>query len=133
MCANLPYQHTLDIVYINDMQYRQCLRDVFCMIPHDDSDDEIDEITRDENNYDEENAKKALDYIYCNTNEHPLFNHLYKKAASHMLSLDESIGLSVLCSYDYLQMFHKCVQCFMNERDNFNDMNPSYVKLNNAL
>ena len=133
MCVNLPYQYTLDIVYINDMEYRQCLRNVFCMISPDDSDVDIDEITRDENNYDEENAKKALDYIYCNTNDHPLFLYLYKKAASQMLSLDEGIGLSVLCSYDYLQMFHKCFQCFMIERETFNDTHPYYLRLKNAL
>jgi hypothetical protein len=136
----------VDVNYNTDIEYRICIRQVFCMIPSDDSDaeidaatrddnndDGIDAVTRDENDYDEVSARKALDYIYENTNEHPLFMKLYEQAAGHMLSLDKTIGLSVLCSYDYLHLFHKCIQCFMSNTDTFTEIHPSYVKIKNAL
>jgi hypothetical protein len=129
-----PYLYMFDVSYNTDFEYRQCIRNVFCMIPKENSDDdEIDDITRDENNYDEDNAQKALDYVYDNTSKHPLFMKLYEKAAGHMLSLDKTIGLSVLCSYDYLHLFHKCIHCFMTEPETFSETHPYYTKMNNAL
>lgn len=129
-----PYQYNLDVAYSNDIEYRQCIRRLFCMIPKENNDDEfMDEITRDENNYDDETAKKALDYVYDHTQRHPLFMKLYEMAAGHMLSLDNTIGLSVLCSYDYLHLFHKCIQCFMTEPEAFNKTHPSYIKIKDAL
>ena len=127
------YLYNVDVNYNTNTEYRECLRKVFCMIPAEDSDDEIDEVTRDENNYDEYHAKKALDFIYENTNNHPLFMKLYEQAAGHMLSLDKTIGLSVLCSYDYLHLFHKCVQCFMSDPETLTETHPSYIKIKNAL
>ena len=129
----IPYEMTLNIAYKNDIEYRKCLRCIFCMIPAEESDDSLDEITRDENDYDELAAKRAMDFIYENTNEHPLFTHLYEKAASHMLSLDKSIGLAVLFSYDYLQTFHKCIQSYFLERDTFDETNADYRRIKAAI
>jgi hypothetical protein len=130
---NLPYNHNLDVAYENDFQYRSCLRELFCMVPKEDSDDSLDEITLDENNYDEESAEKALNYVYKKTEHHPLFNHLYNKAALLMFSMDNNIGLSVLFSYDYLQMFHKCLYCFIEKPNEFNENSEPYRKLSQAL
>jgi hypothetical protein len=128
-----PYQYTLDIIYHNNEEYRQCLRRLFCMIPKEDSDDDLDDVTKDENNYDDEHAVKALDYLYDSTSHHPLFNHLYERAAGLMFSMDKSVGMSVLCSYDYLGFYHKCIQCFLKTPDEFNEQNEHYLSLKNAL
>lgn len=130
---NLPYQYTLDIIYHNNEEYRQCLRQLFCMIPKEESDDDLDDVTKDENNYDDEHAVKALDFLYEHTSEHPLFNHLYERAAGVMFSVDKSIGLSVLCSYDYLGFYHKCVQCFLKTPNEFHEQNEHYISLKKAL
>ena len=128
-----PYEITLDVTYNNDFEYRQCLRCIFCMIPGEDNDDGLDEITCDENDYDELAARKAMNYVYENTSEHPLFIHLYEKAASHMLSLDRNIGLAVLFSYDYLQLFHKCIQSYFQQSDSFDEMNADYQRIKVAI
>jgi hypothetical protein len=128
-----PYEITLDISYNNDVEYRECLRCIFCMIPSEDSDDSIDDITRDENDYDELAARRAMDYVYENTSKHPLFMHLYEKAASHMLSLDKTIGLAVLFSYDYLQSFHKCIQSYFQQRESFDEMNVNYLRIKEEI
>ena len=37
-----------------------------------------------------------------------LFQEIYTKAAEYMLSTDIEIGLAILCSYDYLDVFIPC-------------------------
>jgi hypothetical protein len=127
------YLYYLDIQYENDLQYRKCLRSLFCMISHESLDKDLDEVTMDENNYDEEKSKKAMDYVYSRTTNHPLFNHLYEKAAALMFSVDKSIGLCVLFSYDYLQCFHNCLKCFFQEPEQFNEKSHPYQDLVKAL
>lgn len=127
------YLYYLDIQYENDFQYRKCLRNVFCMISRESLDKDLDEVTMDENNYDEEKSKKAMDYVYSRTTNHPLFNHLYEKAAALMFSVDKSIGLCVLFSYDYLHCFHNCLKCFFQEPEQFNEKSHPYQDLVKAL
>tara|TARA_B100000900_G_C20511094_1_gene688023 strand:+ start:432 stop:773 length:342 start_codon:yes stop_codon:yes gene_type:complete len=71
--------------------------------------EEFDEETRDEIEYDDESAKKMMDYILENTKDMIIFKTLYEKAASKMLSIDIDIGMTILFSYDYLPLFHKCL------------------------
>lgn len=105
--------------YSNDFEYRECLRRLFCMkLP--DLDDDIDEVTRDEQNFDMESTATILDYVYNTTCDNPAFQELYDSAAAKMISLDRSIGLSVLFSYDYFAMFHRCLCCFYEDQPNFN-------------
>ena len=55
-----------NLIMMIDVSYRQCLRNMFEMnekIPH----TEIDDITNDENNYDEESMSKAMDIVYEKT------------------------------------------------------------------
>jgi len=134
MDKETPYQYQLkDVQYDNDVGYRSCLRRLFCMITPQDLDKDLDEITMDENNYDEESAKKGMNFIYKRTHTHPLFMILYKKAAGCMLSVDSEIGLAVLFSYDYMTSFHKCVQCFFSNPDNFNEECDEYTELHTKL
>ena len=74
MDKETPYQYQLkDVQYDNDVGYRSCMRRLFCMITPQDLDKDLDEITMDENNYDEESAKKGMNFIYKRTHTHPLF------------------------------------------------------------
>ena len=98
----------MDSHYNDDISYRQCLRKIFEMnekVPH----LEIDDITNDENNYDEESMSKCMDVIYEKTRNHILFQNLYQHGAAKMFSLDQEIGLAVLCSYDYFHLYFSCL------------------------
>jgi len=119
---------TKDSTYYNDVSYRQCLRNMFEMnekIPH----KEIDDITNDENNYDEESMSKAMDIVYEKTKDNILFQNLYQHGAAKMFSLDQEIGMAVLCSYDYFHLFHMCLQDFFLQSSQFNEENESYKRL----
>ena len=134
MYNQIFYQyHIRDVEYYDDLEYRKWLRKLFCMTPPKDLDTDLDEITMDENNYDEEAAKKAMDSIYENTHKHPVFRILYEKAAGCMLSMDNEIGLAVLFSYDYMAMFHKCIQRFFESSDEFNEECNEYKQLHAKL
>jgi len=119
---------TMDSHYNDDTSYRQCLRKIFQMnekMPH----LEIDDITNDENNYDEESMSKSMDIIYEKTRDHILFQNLYQHGAAKMFSLDQEIGLAVLCSYDYFHLFHMCLKDSFNDSTTFSEKSESYVSL----
>lgn len=119
---------TKDSTYYNDVSYRQCLRNMFEMneqIPH----KEIDDITNDENNYDEESMSKSMDIVYEKTRDNVLFQKLYQHGAEKMFSLDQEIGMVVLCSYDYFHLFHMCLKEFLHDSESFNQESESYKSL----
>jgi len=126
------YQHR-NVQYENDSQYRACLRQMFCMITPKDLDAELDIITMDENDYDEAATSKAMDFVYEKTRKNPQFLHLYDQAAAKMLSEDREIGLAVLFSYDYMALFHNCIQCFMERPREFTKDCIEYTELHNKL
>ena len=92
-------------------------------------DDDIDEISRDENDYDGETTSKGLDFIYESTKDNVYFQKLYDAGASKMLSDNREIGLAVLFSYDYMKYFHSCVVDYLEDPVHFDDSNKSYVIL----
>lgn len=108
MSKNLLFYPTdIKIYYKNDIEYRKVMRSLFQMTCNILSiTDDIDEITQDEWNYDSESTSPFMDFIYESTHENPVFQELYKKSAGLMLSEDEGIGLAILFSYDYLELFH---------------------------
>ena len=86
---------TKDSTYYNNVSYRQCLRNMFEMnekIPH----KEIDDITNDENNYDEESMSKAMDIVYEKTRDNVLFQKLYQHGAEKMFSVEKEIGIDLI-------------------------------------
>ena len=122
----------LDSHYHDDITYRQCLRKMFDMnekVPH----NEIDDITNDENNYDEESMSKYMDIIYEKTRNHKLFQNFYQHGAAKMFSIDQEIGLAVLCSYDYFHLFHMCLKDSFDDSKIFNEKSESYMSLTNKL
>jgi len=121
------------IQYTNDAEFRSCLRKLFSMNENIDDSPYLDEITRDENNYDFESATKAMDFVFENTQLNPLFQKLYDLAAAKMFSLDRSIGLAVLFSYDNLKDFHHCLWDFFTNKDSFNEDSNSYKTMFNKI
>ena len=109
------YPTDLTISYTNDIEYRKIIRQVFQMksdsypdIVHSD----IDEVSRDELEYDDMAASAAMEYVFNKTRRVPPFIAIYEQAASFMFSTDINIGMAVLFSYDYLLLFHNCLRDF---------------------
>ena len=123
-----------EIKYSNDFEYRASLRKLFCMVlPKEDEGTELDDITADEQNYDGDAVCKSLDFIYEKTEYNPLFQQLYDLGAAKMLSLDRTIGLSVLFSYDYMSYFHHCLCVFFETPEQFNEESESFVALKQKI
>jgi hypothetical protein len=129
------YNTATTIQYSNDVEYRTCMRNLFCMVSPIITDDtsDIDDITLDEQDYDEAAASKTMDFVYEKTFESALFQELYDIAASKMISMDRSIGLAVLFSYDYMALFHRCLCCYFTKHEDFTETHDSYVSLKKKL
>lgn len=122
------YNLNKDVYYTNNKEYRQCLRELFYMncVSSDDLND-IDEETKDELLYDEENTSIVMDELYNATKNSEIFNELYDLAAATMFSTDRTIGQAVLLSYDYLCYFHNCLASFL--KGDFDNKNEYYLLL----
>ena len=124
------------IQYSNDFEYRAWMRRLFCMTSPEETkelDSEIDEVSRDEMDYDDTSSSLYLDHIYESTYQNSIFQQLYQRAAALMLSEDKSIGLCVLFSYDYFQCFHECLCCFFETPDEFTENHPTYVRMREKI
>ena len=82
--------------------------------------------------FDNEIIDRTLDQIYLKTKAHPLFQQVYIKAASFMLSENPEIGLAVLFAYDNLPLFHAVLVEF-NKNGSINESCPAYVDLHKKL
>lgn len=94
---------------------------------------QLDRETQDEMMYDSVAATKFINYIYKITRDHFDFQDLYELAAAKMISTDHEIGLSVLCSYDYLKYFYPCLCTYIESPEKFCDTHKFYIKLKNVL
>jgi|SaaInlV_150m_DNA_4_1039716.scaffolds.fasta_scaffold42573_2 hypothetical protein len=103
------------IMYNDTAQYRESLRKLFSMnkANYPAVSDDVDVESKDELEYDDDATSRALTHIYSNTKEHPLFKRFYSKAAEFMFSTEYDIGLTILCSYDYLDVFIPCYREYM--------------------
>jgi hypothetical protein len=70
-----------------------------------------------------------MDVIYEKTRNHILFQNLYQHGAAKMFSLDQEIGLAVLCSYDYFHLFHMCLKDSFGDSTTFSEKSESYMSL----
>lgn len=122
-----------EIKYSNDFEYRSSLRKIFGMKSPENLSDDMDEISRDEQDFDMDNTSRCLDYVYESTCDNKWFQELYDSAAEKMISMDRSIGLSVLFSYDYFAGFHKCLCCYYEDPENFNDKTEAFIELKKKL
>lgn len=130
---SLPYNYSNKVSYQNDFEYRACLRKLFCMTYPEDLDPDIDEVSRDELDFDQYACDKSLEYVYIKTINRPVFQKLYDAGAAAMISTDRSIGLSVLFSYDYMGLFHNCLMDFFTSPETFDENSPSFVSLHKKL
>ena len=85
-----------------------------------------------ETGFDNEMIDRTLDKIYLKTKAQPLFQKVYVKAASFMLSENPEIGLAVLFAYDNLPLFHPVLVEF-NKNGLINETCPAYVHLHKKL
>ena len=128
MYNNMRYRVETPINYTNTAQYRQCIRALFEMdqtnyerhieFIENHNQETMDDETRDEMSYDDDAAVRTMDYVYNCTKDVREFKELYGKAALRMFSEDPNIGVAILFSYDYLQLFHSCLVKFY--KDEFN-------------
>jgi hypothetical protein len=104
------------VQYTNDREYRKCIRELFQMNPNNYPDviEEADEDFKDEVEYDDESAEKVIDYIMSITKNDPLYHELYEMAAATMMTEDLGLGLVLLFSYDYLELFHPILILYIN-------------------
>ena len=125
-----PYEFSITkIVYNDDTSYRQVLRTLLKMESKPTSTDDLDSLTQDEQDCDDAALTVALDWIYFKTRDHPLFQHLYLKAAGFMLSEDAQTGLCILLAYDNLPLFHPMFCAYMEDPDRFSDKHAAYAAL----
>lgn len=121
------------IKYNTDAEYRQTLRNLFKMNEHLSNDPSLDEISKDENNYDEQTVKLWIDWISEETKTCYELNELYKLAAATMISLDRDTGLAVLFSFDYFEDFHSLLSIYFKNTDDDLEMTAPYERLWNRL
>lgn len=122
------------IEYYNDEEYRENIRKIFKMKHLENKDEEyIDKVTADELDYDYEKIDKVMKKLYENTKDNPLFQILYDLAAAKMISLDRTIGQSVLFSYDYLYLFHACLCVYIVSPTEFTSDCEYYKNLKEKL
>lgn len=117
------YPVNLELSYTNNYEYRKQLRELVGMKHQvNNLDLDMDEVSLDENNYDESAMNAFIEYLWKLTKDNYELQELYKLASATMMTLDSEIGIVVLMSYDYLKLFHKCIISFLENRDvNFYD------------
>jgi|688.fasta_scaffold1173736_2 hypothetical protein len=90
---------------------------------------EMDEESKDELTFDENQMEKGMDFLYEITKDQPLFFDLYTLAAGCMFSTDPKIGQVVICSYDTLLHYHTIVWFFLHGGFSAVKSCPAYEKL----
>lgn len=102
------YHHSLEIVYSDDDEYRDCIRRVFSMNPANCTDD-------DGFIYDDKNVSAGLDFIFAKTKDVTEFRDLYLVGAAKMLSNELEIGMAIIFSYEYFDLFHVCLADYIRD------------------
>ena len=110
------------ISYNSDDEYRDTIRALFNFVNIDASDEA-----------DDAQIAKVLDWIYSKTKNHALFQTVYVKAASFMISENPETGLTILFAYDYLPLFHQMLLAFYSLGDQLDEKHVSYVNLYKKL
>ena len=126
----MNYNINYDVDYNNNSQFRNALRNVFCMhCIEDKNNDVMDEVSRDELFYDNDAVSKCLTFILNKTQDNVLFKEIYLITAGRVISDDLGIGLTILFSYDNFKLFHLLLRDFFNKPSSFNENTLSYINL----
>jgi hypothetical protein len=120
------YPVSLAIEYATDQEYRNCVRKLVSMDtdvyfnPETETTEpkhtmrDIDDITEDEWTFDQDTTTAFLDDVYSRTICVPALANLYELSAAVMFSTDPNIGMTILFSYDHLNVFHLCLCKFFS-------------------
>ena len=111
-----------EISYTNDAEYQDQIRILFRMNPVVEGSDQSDE-------YDENAAIFAMDAIYDLTKNNVLFEKVYVLAANKLFLEDPAMGLPILFSYDYLDVFHQCLVHYLRTPGTFDETTTIYQEL----
>jgi hypothetical protein len=132
----MNYNTTYEVVYSNDQEYRQCLREVLRLnlsysqekiqqLLEATDEEEFDSETEDEMLFDETTAA-IMNFIFEKTKDQPEFRELYLMAAAKLISENISIGMTICFSYDYFYLFHQYLVIFLVEnridREKYNEL-----------
>ena len=132
----VPYYNVFveNVKYNSNIEYRNCLQKLCNLrFPEGDFPEDIPIEYRNEMSYDIDNMTLALDFVYKKTKTHPVFKKLYILGASKMISDDDTIGLAIMFSYDYLKYFHPCFSFYLKNPDEFNENLDIYKTLTEEL
>lgn len=136
---NIPINFNIIVpTYNNNSEYRRVLQEL-CFLrypdtfPDGDYPEGTDPDCCHEMTYDLENMTYALDFVWHNTRNHPLFIALYKLASEEMMNEDLEVGLAILFSYDYLKYFYPIFREYMILNELFDDHHPLYMLLMHKL
>ena len=140
---NIPLQSSIQpnynvsklfLEYKTNQEYRKNIREIFNMKPTpENTDSDFDDETNDELDYESKKIEKTMNTLFEQTKNNVLFQILYDLAAAKMISLDRSIGQSILFSYDYLYLFHACLCVFIVSPLEFNENCEYYIQLKEKL
>lgn len=114
----INYGFEIDPIYTNDAEYRKCIRDLFRM-KNVDVEGDIDDISRDEMDYDEDSINTVMAQLYELTKNNAHFQELYDLAAAKLMSIDRETGQVVLFSFQYMWLYHKCLAAFYHNDPSF--------------
>lgn len=118
------YPTHLVISYKDDREYRECLNKLFsfkklyqecetqCVVQGTNTIEAVND------NFNE-SANIFLDFVLKKTKNCDQFKKLYNISAATMMCTNPNVGLTVLFSYTYLELFHKCLVHFFS---NINDL-----------
>jgi hypothetical protein len=118
------YNTIFPVKYQTDEEYRSCICRIFSDA---DADADTDEAPLNENTQD-----KILDFVYNKTHLLPLFRELYEFSAAKIFSRDLDLGMALLFSFDYFDLFHHCLVLFL-ETDNITENDECYINLRTKL
>ena len=130
--------------YTNDTEYRNSIRNVFQMdttqiCPYADLTAEeidmsqIDDVSKDEMQYDMKSMDIRLSELFELTKEIPLFQDLYTRAAARMFSEDRLIGQVVLCAYDNFALYYSVIWFFLHGGVRSVEISNEYQRLSAQL
>ncbi len=133
--TEFKYPIDLTVSYTNDKEYRNEIRLLTGMKTscNPTSTDEIDDISMDENDYDDVAMYSFIENIVNHTKDCYELQELYKLASATMFSLDASIGIVILFSFDYFLYFHQCLIVYFQNKDMDFHSNNAYNYLWNRL
>lgn len=113
----------------SDADYRISMRKLMSMKKIDIEIDDIDEVSKDECDFDPESTLMFLKKLYDETENNTDLMDLYVAAAGAFLSADPTTGIVVLFAYENLVTFHLCLTYYFEHPEDKISENEHYIAL----